>query len=80
MSKSIGKLRKSKMNYKGPGISTYWGDDEYSDRKAIVMKNSEGFYVEFWKADVIVERRTAYEHSESYAEDVAKNWCLGYMP
>ena len=67
------------MNYKGPGISTYWGDNEYSDRKAIVMKNSEGFYVEFYKGDEIVERRTVYEHSERYAEDTAENFVMGII-
>ena len=67
------------MNYKGPGISTYWGDAEYSDRKAIVMKNSEGFYVEFYKGDEIVERRTVYEHSERYAEDTAENFVMGII-
>ena len=67
------------MNYKGPGIRTYWGDDEYANRKAIVMKNGEGFYVEFYKDDKIVERRTVYEHSESYAEDTAENFVMGII-
>jgi len=67
------------MNYKGPGISTYWGDDEYSDRKAIVMKNSEGFYVEFYKEEKLLERRNVYEHSEIYAENTAENFVMGII-
>ena len=67
------------MNYKGPGISTYWGDDKYADRKAIVMKNNEGFYVEFYKNEEVVERRTVYEHSENYAEDTAENFVMGII-
>lgn len=68
------------MIYKGPGISTYWGDGDYSDRKAIVMKNNDGFYVEFYKGDTIVERRNVYEHSEGYAEDTAENFVMGIIP
>jgi len=67
------------MNYKGPGISTYWGDDTFADRKAIVMKNNEGFYVEFYKNEEVVERRTVYEHSENYAEDTAENFVMGII-
>jgi len=67
------------MNYKGPGISTYWGDNEYSDRKAIVMKNSEGFYVEFYKEEKLWERRNVYEHSEIYAENTAENFVMGII-
>ena len=69
------------MIYKGPGISTYWGDNEYSARRAEVMHDEEaGFYVDMYFDSELVETRPLYKHSESYAEDVAKNWCLGYMP
>ena len=63
-----------------PQISTYWGDNEFADRKAIVMKNKEGFYVEFYKGETLVERRTVYQHSESYAEDTAENFVMGIIP
>ena len=70
------------MNYKGPGpsVSTYWGDDEFSDRRAEVMKNDEGFYVEMYMKDKLYESRPLYDHSERYAEDCAENFVMGYFP
>jgi hypothetical protein len=52
------------MIYKGPELSTYWGDDKYKNRKATVMRNSHGYYVDMWESDQLVETRTLYEHSD----------------
>ena len=67
------------MIYKGPEISTYWGSDEYSDRKANVMKNDEGFYIDMYKKEKLVESRPLYDHSEVYAESAAENYVMGIL-
>tara|TARA_Y100000992_G_C21123977_1_gene423265 strand:+ start:395 stop:604 length:210 start_codon:yes stop_codon:yes gene_type:complete len=67
------------MIYKGPEISTYWGSDEYSDRKANVMKNDEGFYIDMYKKEQLVESRPLYDHSEVYAESAAENYVMGIL-
>ena len=46
------------MKYKSYELSTYWGDEEYKDRKANVMRNDEGFYVELYKDGTLIETRT----------------------
>ena len=56
------------MIYRGPGISTYWGSDEYEDRRAEVMKNDLGFYIDMYCKDKLIESRALYEHSQMYAE------------
>ncbi len=58
-------------------LSTYWGDDEFSYRKAYVMKNSHGYYVDMWEHEQLIESRSLYEHSERYAEDCAENYVMG---
>jgi hypothetical protein len=60
-------------------LHDYWGSDEYSDRRAEVMKNVHGFYVEMYKDDILVETRELYEHSERYAEDCAENYVMGIL-
>jgi len=66
------------MIYKGPEISTYWGSDEYADRRAEVLHDKEaGFYVEMYYKDELIETRPLYEHSERYAEDCAENYVMG---
>jgi hypothetical protein len=67
------------MIYKGPEVSTYWGDEEYSNRKAVVMKDDNGFYVEFYKEEKLWERRNVYDHSEVYAENAAENFVMGII-
>ena len=66
------------MNYKGPDLSTYWGDEQFKDRRAMVMKNEQGYY-ELYKSDNLIETRPLYEHSERYAEDCAENFVMGYF-
>jgi hypothetical protein len=51
----------------------YHGDD----RKAVVRHTSKGFEVDLYVNDDIQEIREVHNHSESYAEDVAENYCLG---
>lgn len=67
------------MKYKGPTVSTYWGDEEYSDRMANVMLNEMGFYVDMYENDSLVESRPLYEHSEIYAENAAENFVMGIL-
>ena len=67
------------MIYRGPEISTYWGGEEYSNRKAVVMKDDNGFYVEFYKEEQLWERRNVYGHSEIYAENAAENFVMGII-
>ena len=57
----------------------YQGIDIYSDRKAIVLKNAEGFYVKCYVANDLVKRIDVYKHSERYAEDAADNFVLGIL-
>ena len=53
------------MIYKGPGISTYWGSDEYVDRRAEVMHDEEaGYYVDMYFDGELVETRPLYKPSE----------------
>ena len=60
-------------------LSTYLGSDEYSDRIAKVLWDAEGqrFYVDM-KMEGLTELRNLGQHSESYAEDCAENFVMGY--
>lgn len=60
-------------------LSTFWGDGEYSNRKANVCKDDNGFLVEFYENDKLIEPRHLYEHSEIYAENAAENWVIGVI-
>lgn len=51
-------------------ISEYMGDE----RKAIIRKAKEGFEVDLYLDQLLVETRKVHNHSESYAEDVAENY------
>jgi len=57
----------------------FHGSDEYSSRKAIVLKNAEGFYVKCYENKDLVKRVDVYKHAERYAEDVAENYVLGIL-
>jgi hypothetical protein len=67
------------MIYNGPELSTYWGDDQYKNRMANVMKNELGFYVDLYENKKLIETRTLYEHSEIYAENAAENFVMGIL-
>ena len=49
------------------------------NRKAIVLRNAMGFYVEMYDTDELIETRELYKHSESYAESCAENWVDGVI-
>ena len=54
-------------------ISEYMGDE----RRAIIRKAKEGFEVDLYLDQLLVEtRKDFHNHSESYAEDVAENYVL----
>ena len=61
-------------------LHDYWGSDEYSNRRAEVMKNVHGFYVIMYVDDKPIETRELYQHSERYAEDCAENYVMGIFP
>lgn len=56
---------------------------ERGDRKAIVYKNKNGFYVnlmiKYDDAWAKVQTREVFEHSEIYAENVAENYVDGLL-
>jgi hypothetical protein len=43
-------------------------------REAFVFKNRHGFFVEREGETVLIRLVKCFDHSESYAEDVAENW------
>lgn len=67
------------MRYKGPTVSTFWGDDKYANRMAHVMLNEMGFYIDMFEDEKLIESRPLYEHSEIYAENAAENYVLGIL-
>jgi len=48
-------------------------------RKAVVHRNTNGFYVNLYEDNILKEKRNAYEHSEQWAEDIAENWVDGII-
>ena len=50
---------------------------EDGSKTAKVFEAYEGYFVEFYVKDKLVERRNVFGHSEQYAEDVAENFDLG---
>jgi len=44
------------------------------NRKAIVLRNAMGFYVELYDGGELMETRELYKHAEIYAENCAENW------
>lgn len=67
------------MKYKSYELSSYWGIEKYSDRKANVLRDDRGYYVEFYEGQNLLEKRTLYDHSEVYAENAAENYVLGIL-
>jgi hypothetical protein len=60
-------------------LSTYYGSDEYSDRIAKVFwdMNKKEYFVDM-KMNGRSELRGMTIHNESYAEDCAENFVMGY--
>ena len=56
---------------------TYFSEDE--KKVAKVYESYEGWFVEFYKDNVLIERRDLFEHNEEYAENEAENWVLGVI-
>tara|TARA_B100001758_G_scaffold229063_1_gene223693 strand:+ start:1022 stop:1258 length:237 start_codon:yes stop_codon:yes gene_type:complete len=50
------------------------------NRKAIVLRNTNGFYVELYETDELIETRYLYNNSEHYAESCAENWVDMIIP
>jgi len=64
--------------------SKHYGVDEYANRSASVFKNEEGHWeVDFWLDDKLKETRVMQTdgvyHNETYADNAAENYVLGYM-
>ena len=60
-------------------MAQIWHEYSRDTRKAIVKRNSKGFFVNLYEDDITLEKRKVYRHSERYAEDVAENWVDGLM-
>ena len=50
---------------------------EMGVRRAEVFLTKKGFEVELYEDDGWSATRKVHQHSESYAEDCADNWCQG---
>lgn len=67
-------------------LSRHWGNEANPKREAVIYHNyrKDIFEVEFWNEGKLIENRAmvtdGVAHSESYADDAAENWCLGYIP
>ena len=44
------------------------------ERTARVFEGYEGYFVELYVKDKLIETRNVFGHSETYAENVAENW------
>ena len=61
------------MSYKVGELRSQY---KQGQREAFVYKINKGFYVELYRSDLYVRTVEVFEHSESYAENVAENWVL----
>jgi len=43
-------------------------------REAFIFKNRQGFFVELYRGTLLIRVIECFDHSQSYAEDVAENW------
>ncbi len=67
--------------------SKHMGVDEYANRSASIFKNANNHWeVDYWLDDKLVESVVMKTeqgdeivfHNETYAENAAENYCLGY--
>ena len=63
--------------------SKHMGVMEYADRAAWIFKNANGNWeVDYWLGDKLMEtvvmKTDGVYHNETYAENAAENYCLGY--
>lgn len=49
------------------------------NRKAIVYRDTNGFYVELYDKNSLKKSVECYEHSETWAESVAENYVDGIL-
>lgn len=71
-------------------LSKHYGSDAYPDRYAIVYYNTkkELYEVHFFESKQLIEMKDmvskydsgSIKHNETYADNAAENWCLGYVP
>ena len=64
---------------RGINMAQIWHEYSRDTRKAIVKRNTKGFFVNFYEDNTKLEKRKVYKHSESYAENVAENWVEGII-
>jgi hypothetical protein len=58
-------------------ISEYYKDDS-TVSKAVVLKNSTGYFIEYYDDDgIMFHTETFTGKSLHYVEDAAENWVLG---
>ena len=48
-------------------------------RLALIMSTKHGYEVDVYENDQKIRTIQVHEHSESYAEDCAENWCQRVM-
>lgn len=60
-------------------LSEYRGHEATASRHGTVIKDKQGFAVELYEFEHLVEKRPLYNHSEDYAESAAENYVLGVM-
>ena len=49
---------------------------KYANREAVVLDTVEGFEVDLYRNEYLIETRKLYEYSQYYAESLAENWVL----
>ena len=54
---------------------TYAMDGKYAE----VFKTEQGWEVDLYTGDTLLETRAVHDKSEGYAEDVADNWVQGII-
>ena len=54
---------------------TYAMDGKYAE----VFKTEQGWEVDLFTGDTLIETRAVHDKSEGYAEDVADNWVQGII-
>jgi len=59
-------------------LSEYY-DNKHDVRKAIVLDNGDGYWVELWEHGKLVETRDLRHKTLQYAEDCAENWVEGII-
>jgi hypothetical protein len=58
-------------------LSRYFSDDQ--TRHADIISTPNGYHVECFENEQLVQRRNCWEHTRQYAEDCAENWVEGII-